>query len=362
MEIILIGLPQSGKSTIFDILTDEEKAKKRVGSIEYNIARVPVSDQRLDRLFEFFPKSKKVNAQIDFIDMGGMKTRDKSTVAVKGLPDDYIHAIRNGDAFLVVLQSPSLRGIEDVAKSDEMILTDMNVVETELVFSDLSAAEKRHAKLTKEIHLGRNENKSEYDVVTKCLEHLNNEKPLRLLNFNHDEEKLLRGFCFLSQKPLLVVVNVSESELGLGKFNNFQEKIKSVGFNAVEICAQLESELKQLPLQDRLEFMNGLGMKTSGKDILISSAFGMLHLITFYTIGDDEVRAWTIPQGTSAAEAAGKIHTDIQRGFIKAEVIKYEDYITYKSIVELRKLGKLKLEGKEYVVEDGDLIEFKFNV
>jgi len=360
MEIALIGLPLSGKSTVFSMLTRGAKSSRHGGKYEYNISRVAVQDERLDNIYELFPRDKKVNITIDFIDMVGLESDEGRGAG--GLPEEFINPVRNCDAFVVVLQSPLLKGIKNEAEGSWILTKDLDTIESELLISDLDIVEKRFGKLSREVQLGRREHQREFDAIGRCLEHLNEEKPLRSLELDAGEEKILKGYSFLSRKPLMVLLNISEDEIGVEKYQAFRGEIDNRGLSLIDLCGQIEVELNELEEEDRSEFMESLGMETSGKDKFINMAYRILDLITFYTIGKDEVRAWPIRRGNTALEGAGKIHSDIQRGFIRAEVVKFDDLIKYGSLPEIKKAGRLKSEGKDYIIEDGDIIEFKFNV
>jgi len=360
MEIILIGLPQSGKTTIFNVLTDKENSKKHGGRIEYNISRVNVNDPRLDAIFEICPGKKKTPSHVDFIDMAGIAADE----AQKGnrLPEGYIHAVRNADAFIMVILSPLIGGVDNESEGCEILLKDLDFIESELLLSDLDVIEKKLERLSKEIKLGKTEHKIEFEILNRCFDHLNNDLPLITLEMSQSEEKLIKSYAFLSRKPKLVLLNIDENEIGKDKYINFQKKLEKNGLPLESLCAKIEYEFLELPETDRAEFMQSMGIGVSGKDHLITSSYKLLELITFFTIGDDENKAWSIRKGSNALDAAGKIHSDIQRGFIRAEVIKLNDLVELGSEVNVKKAGKLKSEGKNYIVEDGDIIEFKFNV
>jgi ribosome-binding ATPase len=360
MEIILIGLPQSGKTTIFNLLTEQENSKKHGGRIEYNLSRVHVSDQRLDKICEICPSKIKTPSQIDFIDMAGISADD----AMKGkrLPEGYIHAVRNGDAFVIVLQSPVIRGEADEEKGNDILTKELDLIESELLLSDLEVLENKLTRLSKEIKLGKTEHKSEYEILNRCFEHLNNSKPLNSLELTQNEEKTIKSYAFLTHKPKLILLNLDESEIGKDKYTLFKDVVQKKGTPLVTLCGKLESEIAELPDDERMIFMKSSGIDVSGKDNLIMSSYKLLNLITFFTMGEDENKAWPLRKGLFALDAAGKIHSDIQRGFIRAEVIRLADLVELGSEAAVKKAGKLKSEGKTYIVEDGDIIEFKFNV
>jgi ribosome-binding ATPase len=360
MEIVLIGLPQSGKTTIFNVLTGQENAKKHGGRIEYSISRVQVSDERLDNIYSICPSQKKTPSYVDFVDMAGISTDDSGNG--NRLPEGYIHAIRNADAFVIVLLSPFISGEEDESKGSDNLLKELDIIESEFLLTDLDLVEKKLERLSKEIKLGKTENKMEYEILCRCFEHLNNNKPLHSLEMTQNEEKLIKSYAFLSQKPILILLNIDESEIDKNKYLSFRKIVKQKEIPLCEMCGKLESEIAELPDDERKVFMKSLGIDVSGKDNLISASYKLLNLITFFTMGEDENKAWPLKKGSNAMEAAGKIHSDIQRGFIRAEVIKLDDLLEYKSEAGIKKAGKLRSEGKTYIVEDGDIIEFKFNV
>jgi ribosome-binding ATPase len=359
MKIAIIGLPNSGKTTVFNALTrgQAETAAFSSGKIEPNQASVKVPDPRLDVLKDLYKPKKVTHAEVQYVDIGGLEGGDRQA----GIPPEVINYIGTADAFLVVVRAfasdpvPHPAGNIDPAR-------DLTTVEDELILSDLLVVDRRVEKLEKEIGklptAERAIRQVELQALRRLKDALESESPVRSVELNSQEEKLLRGFQFLSAKPVLAVVNIGEDDLT-------SEGLEFDGLNgrqAVALSARIEAELAQLEDQDAEEFMADLGISQPARNRVIEASYRLLGLISFLTVGEDEVRAWTIREGTSALDAAGVIHSDIQRGFIRAEVVPYPDLVEAGGMSEAKKHGKLRVEGKDYIVRDGDICHFLFNV
>jgi GTP-binding protein YchF len=354
----LIGFPASGKTALFQLLTSARDAPRPSGKQEANVGVSRVPDERLDRLTALFNPKKHVPATVEFADMGGA-TAGKSGAAA--LLD--IAAFRNADALLHVVRMfrdpavPHAAGSVDAAR-------DVRTMEDEVILADLSVVERRLERLEKDLRKQANpELKKEQETLHACRTALEAGRPLRDLDLAGDDLRRLRGFQFLSSKPLLIVLNLDESDLAQAdravELAGIQDFVTGRNTRAVPICAKIELEIAQLEPADAAAFMTDLGLKESGLDRVIRASYDLLGYISFFTVGEDENRAWSIPRGTNAQNAAGEIHSDIQRGFIRAEVCRHEHLLERGSIAACRDRAELRLEGKEYIVLDGDVINFR---
>ncbi|NLW56485.1 MAG: redox-regulated ATPase YchF [Firmicutes bacterium] len=354
MKIGLVGLPGAGKTTLFQLLTGVEAAAYSSG-LEGTVGTARVPDRRVDYLSQLYQPKKTVYAQIDLTDLPGLNVSEQQQ---KG-KNPFLTAVRNVDALVAVGRvfqegPPHLLGEIDPRR-------DLEIIHSELLFSDWEIIEKRLERL--EIKK-KKENEAERDLLQRCREELENDGRLTNLTFTAAEEELLRGFQFLTLKPLLVVLNLDEEgfKSGFSGKEEFLAELEARGLPYLEVSAQIEQEIAELPPDDRALFMDDLGIKEPGIDRLARMVYQHLGLISFFTVGEDEVKAWTIDAGTVAKKAAGKIHSDIERGFIRAEVAAYDALREHGSMAKLREKGLLRLEGKDYVVQDGDIITFRFNV
>jgi GTP-binding protein YchF len=359
LRAALIGLPSAGKTTLFQLMTSvKETAGGGHGKADVQIGIAKVPDERLDRLTALFNPKKHVPATIEFTDIVG------ATGGAQSLVD--VTAYRNADALLHVVRAfrdPSVPAPHETIDPAR----DIQAMEDELILADLGIAERRLERLAKDLKKGKNaELERERDVLTICRATLEQGEPLRALTLTSEDLKRLRGFQFLSAKPLLIVVNLDEADLtGAGGSAEAVERLglSKIGAHAatriVAVCARIELEIAQLDAADARSFLADLGLTDSGLDRVIRASYDLLGYISFFTVGEDENRAWSIPRGTNAQLAAGEIHSDIQRGFIRAEVVSCEPLLRRGSLAGCRENAEMRLEGKEYVVQDGDVINFR---
>lgn len=355
MRIFITGFANSGKTTVFNALTGLNNETSLFASVmeEPNIGSVKVPDSRIDTLTEIFKPKKSTKASIEYIDFMGLTKGDMNHNR------KVFDLIKDVDAIVDVV-----RGFEDasIAHPFETVepARDIEFLETELIFSDLDLTEKRLVKIEEMEGKGKKTDPSEKSILLKCKDALEGEKPLREMNFNDEEIKSSRHLQFVSNKPKEVLLNISEEDLSNNKLDSPRAGFQSDSF--ISICGKIEMELAQMPPDEALEFLNDMGITEPALNRFIKVCYGHLGLISFFTVGEDEVKAWTIKDGTIALDAAGKIHSDIKKGFIRAEVVSYDDFISTGSMAEARKKGVIHLEKKTYTVKDGDIINFRFNV
>lgn len=363
MRIGIIGLEQSGKTTLFSALTsasgDEAQAAKGKRDAHMSIVKVP--DSRLDRLYELYPTAKKTQATIEYVDVGGLA---KGSTQRKGFQEQFLGNVRNVDALLCVLRLfendlvPHAEGSIDPVR-------DWAIIEDEFLFSDLAVLDNRIQKLEKEVKKIKGDTKKhELELLKRCFSTLESEQPLREIEFSEEDEKALRGFQFLTAKPILLVLNIDEDALAKQEEILAQYKEMASGRNKVLVClsANLEMEIAQLPDEDRETFQEEMGIAEPALNKMIRYSYDLLGLIPFFTAGEQEVRAWTIRKNTRAQNAAGEVHSDIERGFIRAEVVEFEKLSELGSFAKCKDAGVLRLEGKDYIVKDGDVVTYRFNV
>ena len=362
LEVGIVGLPNVGKSTLFNAITKAgaEAANYPFCTIEPNVGVVAVPDPRLDVLTKLYSSKKTTPATVRFVDIAGLV---KGASKGEGLGNKFLEHIRQVDAIAHVVRCFEDENITHVADTIDP-LRDIDTIQTELCLADLDIVEKRLAKVAKLLKSGSKEAKFESEILERVKNSLDNAKPARNLNLNDDELYAIRDANLLTLKPTLYIANVAEEELS--KENAHVKKVRELaateGAQVVVICAKVESEIAELDADEAKEFLIDLGLNSSGLDRLIHAAFDLLGLMTFLTAGPDECRAWTIKKGTAAVKAAGKIHSDIERGFIRAEIVNYDDLIRLGSINAARDKGLVRLEGKDYVMQDGDVTYFRFNV
>jgi hypothetical protein len=359
----IIGLPLSGKTTVFNVITGSGAEVKPYagGKTDPNRAIVEVPDERVDRLTALFNPKKRTPAQVEFVDLAGL-SRDASRGA--GLGNSFLSFVAEADALVHVLRAFDN---PEVPHPEESIdpLRDWNIVETELILRDLGVTETRLNRLSAKKKL-LPEEQVEAELLRRCQEHLLDEKPLRDMPLTEEQVRLLRGFTFVSLKPELVVLNLDETQVtreSIPGIEGLEALCVSRGMPLVKVYGRMEMELGALAPEEQAEFMAELKVEETGRKRLISGAYGLLGLMSFFTVGPDEVRAWTLKNRSTAVEAAGTIHSDLARGFIRAQVVNYEEFMKHGgSFAACREAGVLRLEGKEYPVSDGDILEIRFNV
>jgi len=361
MKIGLVGLNQTGKTTLFCLLTGITSTG---GKNTANIGTGIVPDERVDFLSLLYKPKKTTYAKIDLTDVAGFSVsgNDRSGAAAKFLND-----VRPCDAIVHVLRAfESDTVVHDYNTIDPA--RDLEAVETEMLFADLEMIEKRIARIKSGKKVTK-EHEVEIALLERCYKELEDGGSIKNMDLTQAERISIRGFSFLTEKPRLAVLNTGEDtdkskqrQLDTAQNGTFKNLCEKLGVPFIELCVQMEMEINSLPIEDRQAFMDDMGITEPGVEVLARAVYELLGLISFLTVGEDEVRAWTIETGTNAQNAAGKIHTDIERGFIRAEVVKYKDIFELGNMVKVKEKGLFKLEGKQYIVEDGDIINFRFNV
>jgi len=361
MKIGIVGLAQSGKTTLFNALTGAQVDTSFSGKAEAHRAVVNVPDDRVEQLNIIFQPKKKTPATIEYIDLAGIGASEQKK---SGFSDQFLGQIRLVDAILVLVRAFANDAIPHPLNSLDP-LRDLHNVEAEFIISDLSIIENRMERLQRQMKSKKSDaDAREYALLEKCKDFLEEEKPLRDFDMSPDEQMIVRGYQFLTQKPLIVVVNVGENDIADPKnvMAPFADYVSNPTSTALAVSAQIEMEIQQLSEEEAELFQSDLGITESAMTRLIQTSYDLLGLISFFTAGEDECRAWTIKQNTKAPQAAGAIHTDFERGFIRAEIVHYDDFIQRKSLPQCKTDGVMRLEGKEYVVKDGDIINFRFAI
>ena len=359
LRAALIGFSSSGKTTLFQLMTSARDAPRGRSDVNLGISKVP--DARLDTLTAMFNPRKRVPATVEFTDMAA-----PTRAGAQALVD--VAGYKNADALVHVVRAFRDPAVPHPSASVDPA-RDTQVMEDELILADLGVAERRLERIEKDLKKGRStELEQERDLVQRCRQALEDGTPLRALELTGEDIKRLRGFQFLSAKPLLLVINLDEADVA-GAGASVERAAEQTGLTsflahaatgAVALCATIELEIAQLEGADAVTFLADLGLAESGLDRVIRASYDLLGYMSFFTVGEDECRAWSIARGTQAQVAAGEIHSDIQRGFIRAEVVAYDPLTTRGSMAACREHGEVRLEGKEYIVQDGDIINFRF--
>lgn len=360
----IVGLPNVGKSTLFNAITQAgaESANYPFCTIDPNVGVVEVPDPRLEKLAEIVRPQRIVPTAFEFVDIAGLV---KGASQGEGLGNKFLAHIREVDAIVHVVRCFEDSNITHVAGAVDP-LSDIETINLELILADLETVEKRLERTRKNMKSGDKKYAAEADVLERLKEALYADKPARSVELSEEERLIARDLHLITMKPVLYAANVGEDEAGNSDANPHVAKVREFaaaeGNEVVPISAKVEAEIAELDGEDKAMFLEELGLKESGLDRLIRAAYRLLGLYTYFTAGEKEVRAWTIRQGTKAPQAAGVIHSDFERGFIRAEVVAYEDLVAAGSMNGAKERGQLRLEGKDYVVQDGDVMHFRFNV
>lgn len=360
----IVGLPNVGKSTLFNAITNQKILAENYpfATIEPNVGIVTVPDERMDHLKEMYDPQRFIPTAYEFTDIAGLV---KGASKGEGLGNKFLSHIRETDAIVEVVRCFDDGKIIHVEGNIDPI-RDIETINLELAIADLDIINNRLERVAKKARTSKDKDDIlEVEVLEKCKKALEENTPIRQLEFSEEEGKILKTYSFLTGKPIIYVANIEESEIN-EEDNDYVKKVREYASRenakVVSLCAKVEEELSELEEADKQEMLEGLGLDGSGLDKLIKATYDILGLATYFTVGKDEVRAWTFKKGMNAKKCAGIIHTDFEKGFIRAEVISYEDLIKYGSELKVKEAGKARLEGKDYLMQDGDICHFRFNV
>ncbi|HIS38748.1 MAG TPA: redox-regulated ATPase YchF [Candidatus Onthousia faecavium] len=360
----IIGLPNVGKSTLFNAITNQHILAENYpfATIEPNVGIVNVKDERIDTLAKMYNPERVINTSYEFIDIAGLV---KGASKGEGLGNKFLSHIREVDAICEVVRCFDNDKIIHVDGEIDPI-RDIETINLELSLADLDIISNRIDRISKKARMSKDKDELlELETLEKLKESLEKNIPIRLISLTKEEKNIIKSFNFLTSKPIIYLANIKEEDIGR-EDNTYVEIVKEYAAKenakTIVLCAKVEEELSELSEEDKQEMLEGLGIKESGLDVLITTTYDLLGLATYFTVGKDEVRAWTFKKGMNAKKCAGIIHTDFEKGFIKAEIISYQDLITCGSELKAKEQGKARLEGKDYLMQDGDICHFRFNV
>lgn len=360
----IVGLPNVGKSTLFNAITKKNilAANYPFATIDPNVGVVTVPDNRLNFLNDLYKPARLIPTTFEFTDIAGLV---KGASLGEGLGNKFLSHIREVDAIVEVVRCFEDHNIIHVEGNVDPI-RDIEIINVELMLADMEVIDNRLNRIGKKAMMSRDkETQKEVGLLTRIKENLEQNKPVRSMEFEEEELKLIRSFNLLTAKPIIYMANINEDEL-LNKENEYVERVRNYAekenAEVIVVCAKIEAELAELEEEEKKDFLSELGIEESGLDQLIRATYSLLGLATYFTVGSDEVKAWTFKKGMKAPNCAGIIHTDFEKGFIRAEVMSYDDLKTCGSELKVREAGKMRLEGKEYLMKDGDICHFRFNV